>query len=83
LYGGEHEFYKLKWESENKIELMKRSADSHRHAKRARPMQKPPSNPMKIEEAQNLLAFLLRRALEDKNQTALLRGRRTVHDTAL
>jgi hypothetical protein len=46
---------------------MKQSADSHRHAKRARPQnEKPPSNPMKIEEAKNLLAFLLRRALEDK-----------------
>jgi hypothetical protein len=66
LYGGKDEFYKLMWESEKKIDLIKWTADSHRHAKRARPKQKPPPNPMKIEEAQNLLAFLLRRALEDK-----------------
>jgi hypothetical protein len=66
LYRGKREFYKLNWESKKKIKLMKQSADLHRHAKRARPEQKPPPNPMKIEEAQNLLASLLRRALEDK-----------------
>lgn len=66
LYGGEAEFYKLKWAPRSRINLMKQSADLLRHAIRARPTQVRPPHPMKIKEAQDLLKSLLRRALEDK-----------------
>ena len=74
LYGGEHEFYKLKWEPKDKIKLAKRTADSYRHAKRARPGQKPPPNPMKIGEAKDLLAILLQAFMREETLAEISRS---------
>jgi hypothetical protein len=57
---GEETFLSLSWAPKKDVELLKRTANWARHAKRKF---KPPDNPMEIREARRLIGQLLRRAL--------------------
>lgn len=58
--GGETEFLKLGWASQSQIKLMKRSANTLRHAKQKF---EPPEKPMALVDATSLIRALLRKSL--------------------
>jgi hypothetical protein len=60
-FRSESEFLKLNWAPADDIKLLKRTANWARHAKRNVDR---PTKPMALQEAQTLLAHLLRRALD-------------------
>jgi hypothetical protein len=60
--GDEAKFLELNWESRAEIKLLKRSANTLRHAKRRFD---PPEKPMTLSDANALLSNLLRRALTE------------------
>ncbi len=59
---GEEAFLSLSWAPKKDVELLKRTANWARHAKRKF---KPPDNPMDLREAHKLIGQLLRRALSE------------------
>jgi hypothetical protein len=59
---GETSFLALDWAPKAQVELLKQTANWHRHARRRF---LPPAKPMPLKEARSLLAVLLRRALEE------------------
>jgi hypothetical protein len=63
---GYSEFLKRSWADETKIELLKRTANWARHAKRKFP---PPPKPMTLNDAHSLLAQLFRQALASINKS--------------
>ena len=58
-FGGEEEFRSLGWADKGKIKLLKRTANSGRHARKKFD---PPPQPMERTEARDLLATLMARA---------------------
>ena len=58
-FGGEEEFRSLGWADKGKIKLLKRTANSGRHARKKFD---PPPHPMERTEARDLLATLMARA---------------------
>lgn len=64
--GGETEFLWRGWESPTKIKLMKRTANTLRHAKQKFAA---PDKPMSLGDAKSLLSLLLRKALHEAQGT--------------
>jgi hypothetical protein len=60
--GDEAKFFELEWEPRAQIKLLKRSANTLRHAKKRF---EPPEQPMTLPDANALLSKLLRRALTE------------------
>jgi hypothetical protein len=61
-FGGERKFLALGWADEDKIKLLKQTADTERRSRRGRPKVVPPDHPMERTEARDLLAKLMARA---------------------
>jgi hypothetical protein len=62
--GGQHEFLALNWEPKTEVNRLKHSADwARKWARHAKPKDKPPKDPMNVNDAHVLLGRLLRRAL--------------------
>jgi hypothetical protein len=59
--GGERALQQSGWASANKIKLLKRTANMHRHREGKEP---PPATPMPPEEARQLIRHLVRQALQ-------------------
>jgi hypothetical protein len=60
--GGEDKFMALGWESKSEVQRLKRTANWARHARRKF---NPPTDPMSMKEARELLGRLIRRALTE------------------
>jgi hypothetical protein len=65
-FGGEEEFCSLGWADKGKIKLLKRTANSGRHARKKFD---PPPHPMERTEARDLLAQLMARAFHEASTT--------------
>jgi hypothetical protein len=65
-FGGEEEFRSLGWADKGKIKLLKRTANSGRHARKKFD---PPPHPMERTEARDLLAQLMARAFHEAPAT--------------